>query len=91
MRMKKNTECGKSMKENKNDILAKVIYCLVILSILFGVVFLTIFAKNSKEYEWFDDRQKISGTSKLSEEVKENGVEFVEDFNERILPPLTGA
>ena len=79
------------MKKNKNDILAKVIYCLVILSILFGVVFLTIFAKNSKEYEWFDHRQKISGTSKLSEEVKEDGVEFVEDFSERILPPLTGA
>ena len=79
------------MKENKNDIFAKVIYCLVILSILFGIVFLTIFAKNSKEYEWFDDRQKILGTSKQSEEAKEDGVEFVEDFSERILPPLTGA
>lgn len=79
------------MKKNKNDILAKFIYCLLILSILFGIIFLTIFAKNSKEYEWFDDRQKISGTSKLSEEAKEDGVEFVEDFSERILPPLTGA
>ena len=91
MKTKKSIGCGKSMKESKNDILAKVIYCLVILSILFGIIFLTIFAKNSKEYEWFDDRQKISGTSKLSEEVKENGVEFVEDFSEKILPPLTGA
>ena len=79
------------MKENKNDILAKVVYCLVIFLILFGIVFLTIFAKNSKKYEWFDDRQKISGTSKQSEEAKEDGVEFVEDFGERILPPLTGA
>ena len=79
------------MKENKNDVLAKIIYCLVIFSILFGIIFLTIFAKNSKEYEWFDDRQKISGTSKQSEEAKEDGVEFVEDFSERILPPLTGA
>lgn len=79
------------MKENKNDILAKVVYCLIILLVIFGIVFLTVFAKNSKEYEWFDDRQKISGTSKQSEEAKEDGVEFVEDFSERILPPLTGA
>lgn len=91
MKAKKRTECGESMKKNKNDILAKVIYCLVIFLILFGIIFLTIFAKNSKEYEWFDDRQKIFGASKLSEEVNEDGVEFEEDFSERILPPLTGA
>ena len=79
------------MKKNMNDTLAKVIYCLVIFLILFGIVFLILFAKNSKEYEWFDDRQKISGTSKQFEKAKEDGVEFVEDFSERILPPLTGA
>lgn len=79
------------MKRNVSDALAKAIYCLIILLVIFGIVFLTIFAKNSKEYEWFDDRQKLSGTSKQSEEAKEDGVEFVEDFSERILPPLTGA
>lgn len=79
------------MKKSKNDTLAKAIYCFTILLVIFGIVFLTIFGKNSKEYKWFDDRQKISGTSKQSEEVKEDGVEFVEDFSERILPPLTGA
>lgn len=79
------------MKKNVNDTLAKVVYCLIILLVIVGIVLLTILAKNSKEYEWFDDRQKISGTSKQSEEAKEDGVEFVEDFSERILPPLTGA